>query len=159
VLWNGTSGATPIVAGVVALVRASHPELDAANIINRIVATARDAGTPGADAIYGFGLIDAEAAVRASVPAVTANPMGDLAEWITIYRRADSTPVPIPTGAPTATPAPVAAPQNPLGTILPTVNLLRNVGVPLGVIVLFLGLLAGAVVLAVRRFRSSRRTE
>lgn len=156
VQWNGTSGATPIVAGIVALVRASHPELDAANVINRIVSTARDAGAPGADAIYGFGLVDAAAAVRASVPAVTANPMGDLAEWITLYRRADATPVPIPTGTPTPAPSPVAVAQNPLGTLLPTVNLLRNVGIPLGVIVLFLGILAGLVVVVVRRIKAVR---
>ncbi len=34
-LWGGTSGAAPIVAGIVALVRAAHPELDAANVIER----------------------------------------------------------------------------------------------------------------------------
>ena len=151
ITWNGTSGATPIVAGVVALVRAAHPELNAANVINRIVATARDAGTPGADAIYGFGLLDARAAVNADVEPVDANPMGNLAEWITIYRRADATPAPIPTGSVTPTPAPVAAaPQTPLGTLLPTVALLRNVGIPAGVLAVFL---ATAVVLIVRGLR------
>jgi subtilisin family serine protease len=157
--WNGTSGATPIVAGIVALVRAAHPDLDAANVIERIVSTARDSGTPGADAIYGFGLVNAAAAVNANVPLVTANPMGDLSEWIKVYRRAASTPVPVPTSTATATPGPVAAgPVNPLGTVLPTVNLLRNVGVPLGLFLLFGGLIAFLVVRAVRIVRSSRRT-
>ena len=159
VIWNGTSGATPIVAGVVALVRAAHPELDAANVINRVVATARDEGAPGPDPIYGFGLLDAEAAVNATVPAVEANPMGDLAEWIKLYRRAESTPSPLPTFVPSPSPAPVAAgPQNPLGTILPTVNQLRNVGIPLAVLAVFLALAVGVVVAAVRRFRGTRRT-
>lgn len=160
VRWNGTSGATPIVAGIVALVRAAHPGLDAANVIERVVATARDSGTPGTDPIYGFGLVDAAAAVTADVPLVTANPMGDLAEWITVYRRAASTPVPVPTS--TATPAPepvVAGPVNPLGTVLPTVNLLRNVGVPLLVLLLFGGTVALLATRAVRRVRASRRTE
>lgn len=160
VIWNGTSGATPIVAGIVALVIAAHPELDAANVINRIVATATDSGTPGADAIYGFGLVNAAAAVTASVPTVTVNPMGDLEDWIRIYRRAESTPTPLPTGAPTATPEPVAAaPVNPMGTILPTVNLLRNVGVPVIVISGFLALAVWLGVVVVRGFRSSRKTE
>ena len=161
VLWNGTSGATPIVAGIVALVRAAHPELDAANVINRVIATAHDSGAPGADPIYGFGLVDAAAAVSANVPAVTANPMGDLAEWITIYRRAESTPVPVPTrtSAAPVLPEVVARPASPLGTLLPTVNLLRNVGVPLGVVVFFLGLFATILVLGVRRAKGARGTE
>ncbi|MBH0054702.1 MULTISPECIES: S8 family serine peptidase [unclassified Salinibacterium] len=164
VLWNGTSGATPIVAGIVALVRAAHPELDANNVINRIVSTAHDTGAPGADAIYGFGLIDAEAAVTANVPLVDENPMGSLAEWITVYRRAESTPIPVPSFSPTPTPVPetvpdVAGPVSPLGTVLPTVSMLRNVGVPLAIYAIFLMILAGSGVFAWRRFRSLRETE
>jgi type VII secretion-associated serine protease mycosin len=159
VLWNGTSGAAPIVSGVVALVMAAHPELDANNVINRIVATARDAGAPGADPIYGFGLIDAAAAVRDSVSRVTENPMGDLAQWITVYRRAPATAAPVPVIQPSATPAPIAAaPESPLGTLLPTVNLLRNVGIPLGVVVAFAALAVWAIVRAVRQFGAARKT-
>lgn len=165
VLWNGTSGATPIVAGIVALVRAAHPELDAANVINRIVTTAHDTGAPGPDAIYGFGLIDAEDAVNANVSLVDENPMGSLADWITIYRRAESTPVPVPTFSPSPVPddeddaTTIAGPTSPLGTLLPTVSMLRNVGVPLAIYGLFLIILAGSGVLAFRRFRSMRETE
>ncbi len=158
VIWNGTSGATPIVAGIVALVKAAHPELDAANIINRVVSTARDEGAPGPDPIYGFGLIDAQAAVGASVPRVDTNPMGDLREWITLYRRAEATPSPLPSAVSSPTPDPVAStPRNPLGTLLPTVNLLRTVGIPLGVVAAFLAISAGAAVFGVRRFWPTRR--
>ncbi|MGV8851476.1 MAG: S8 family serine peptidase [Rhodoglobus sp.] len=164
VLWNGTSGATPIVAGIVALVRAAHPELDAANVINRIVKTAHDTGAPGADAIYGFGLVDAEAAVVERVPLVTSNPMGSLADWITIYRRAESTPAPLPSMSSTAVPVPeskpdAAGPVSPLGTLLPTVSMLRNVGVPLAVYGIFLLIFAGWGLVGWRRFRSMRETE
>ena len=161
VVWNGTSGATPIVAGVVALVMSAHPGLDAANVINRIVQTAKDAGDTGTDAIYGFGLIDAEAAVAdPDIPRVESNPMGDLAEWITVYRRADATPAPLPSFSPAPTPAPIAAgPANPLGTLLPTVNLLRNVGIPAGVILLFAGIVAWLIVAGVGRFKGPRQTE
>ena len=160
-IWNGTSGATPIVAGIVALVRAAHPELDAANVINRITSTAKDAGASGPDAIYGFGLINAQAAVNATVPIVTENPMGSLSEWITIYRRADSTPTPVPSVTPVAPePEPVVVgPANPLGTVLPTVNQLRNVGIPLGVVVLFGSIAVVVIVTAVRQFKSVRKPE
>ncbi|MEP6481476.1 MAG: S8 family serine peptidase, partial [Rhodoglobus sp.] len=160
VTWSGTSGATPIVSGIVALVMAAHPELDAANVIERVVATARDAGAAGTDPIYGFGLIDAQAAVTATVPPVTANPMGDLADWIKVYRRAASTPSPVPSISASPSPGPVvAAPLNPLGTLLPTVNLLRNVGIPVGVLLLFAGLVVGFIIRAIGQFRSSRKTE
>ncbi len=160
VSWSGTSGATPIVSGIVALVMAAHPQLDANNVIQRIVATANDAGEPGSDPIYGFGLIDAAAAVSDSVPAVTANPMGDLAEWMTIYRRAVVTPpVTSSVPSPVATAAPVvASPGNPLGTLLPPVNLLRNVGIPLGVLLIFGGLIAWAAVRGVREYRRFLKT-
>lgn len=108
--WNGTSGAAPIVAGVVALVRAAHPDLDAANVINRVIQTARPApqATKRPDALYGYGLLDAAAAVSAPVASVDANPLGDLTEWIHLHRRAAVTP---PT--PQATTTPVAIPPLP----------------------------------------------
>jgi type VII secretion-associated serine protease mycosin len=73
---GATSDASAIVAGVAALVRAKFPKLDAANVINRLLKTATDDGDPGRDALYGFGLVNAEQAVTANVPAVQANPLG-----------------------------------------------------------------------------------
>lgn len=106
VQWEGTSGAAPLVSGAVALVRAAHPELKAADVIERIIKTARPAGGSVPSPIYGFGLLDAAAAVTASVPHVTANPMGDLSEWIRVHRRAETPTAPAPTSDPQAIPAP-----------------------------------------------------
>ena len=157
VLWSGTSGAAPIVAGVAALVRAAHPELDAANVIQRIIATARPAGDA---ALYGFGLLDAAAAVSSDVPAVTANPMGDLAEWVRLNRRADAAaPSQGSIEAPTPDSTPIPVPDAGVVALVPSLALLRDVGVPL---LLYAGFGLAAVVLltaAVRHFRGIRRRE
>ena len=158
--WNGTSGATPLVAGLVALVRSAHPELDAGNVINRITATATQVGSEAVSPIYGHGRINAAAAVLSNVPKVADNPADQLAEWIRLYRRADSQPSAAPSETvpptPGPVPAPVAGPDNPLGTLLPTVNSLRNVGVPLLVYSAFVAMLAVSSVMATRSFRRVR---
>lgn len=159
-VWSGTSGATPIVSGIVALVRAAYPDLDAVNVIQRVIATASDTGDSGPDPLYGFGLVNAYAAVTADVAAVDANPMGDLQEWIRVHRRAEATPEPVITRAPEPTPSPppVASPADPTGTLLPSANDLRNVGVPLMVIGVFSAALAVVLVLAVRRLSRLRQS-
>jgi subtilisin family serine protease len=151
--WEGTSGSTPIVSGVVALVMAAHPGITAANAINRVISTARDAGAKGVDPIYGYGLVNAAAAVRNSVPSVTANPMGSLSAWIHLNRRADPTATPTtpPTSGSTASPAVAQrAPENPLGILYPTPTQLRDVGLPLGLILAFVLAALTMIVLAVR---------
>ncbi|MGM0929866.1 MAG: S8 family serine peptidase [Actinomycetota bacterium] len=85
--WSGTSGATPLVSGVAALIRSKHPDMSAAQVINRIISTAKDSGVPGHDPIYGYGVLNAEAALNAEVPEVAANPLGSIAQWITVHRR------------------------------------------------------------------------
>ncbi|MDQ1547219.1 MAG: hypothetical protein QOH69_2123 [Actinomycetota bacterium] len=162
VQWEGTSGATPLVAGVVALVMASHPGITGANAINRVVATATDRGAKGVDPIYGFGLINAAAAVRNTVPSVKANPMGDLAAWIHLNRRAEPTATPTtpPTSGSTAAPSHVAAgPTNPLGILYPTPTQLRNVGLPLALILAFALAAIAMIVVALRQVGRLRRRD
>ncbi len=139
--WSGTSGAAPLVSGLLALIEASHPGLTAGNVINRMTATA----TPKGDEIsYGSGLINAAAAVTADVPSVSTDPADALKEWIRLNRRATASPVPEATGAvkPTPLPAAVAAPRSPFGSVLPTVASLRDTGLPLLVYALFIALVA-----------------
>ncbi|WP_292831765.1 S8 family serine peptidase [Microbacterium sp.] len=157
--WNGTSGAAPIVAGVAALVRSAYPDMDAANVINQIIRTARP--SPGAsrvpDALYGYGLVDAAAAVTSSVPAVSTNPMGDLAEWIRLYRRAEATPAPSESGVTVIIPAlPKAEPPTRATPLLPSADTLRYGTVPLVAGTLAAILVALGVTAAARRIRSER---
>ncbi|MDM4722469.1 type VII secretion-associated serine protease mycosin [Micromonospora sp. WMMA1363] len=65
---TGTSGATAIVAGAVALIRAKYPYLPADEVVHRLTATAIDKGPPGRDEQYGYGVIDIVAALTADVP-------------------------------------------------------------------------------------------
>ncbi|MBX3091650.1 MAG: S8 family serine peptidase [Cryobacterium sp.] len=160
--WAGTSGATPIVAGIVALVRAAHPGLDAGNVINRITATAKSPGVKVPSPIYGYGLVDAAAAVSAKIPEVATSPAQELKDWIHLHRRANVTPSPTPiespSSAPTPAPAPQAGPADPLGTLLPTIPMLRDVGIPLLVYAVFLALFVTLIVTFVRRVRGSRHS-
>jgi putative cell wall-binding protein len=68
----GTSFSTPLVTGVAALYQAAHPDASVADTVRAITMTARDlgAGLAGFDVEYGFGLVDAAAAV--------AQPTGQL---------------------------------------------------------------------------------
>jgi subtilisin family serine protease len=112
--WAGTSGATPIVSGVAALIRSKWPEMTASQVINRIVTTAKDAGAPGKDPIYGFGVLNAEAALKEDVPETKVNPLGSIADWIRVHRRGNlaSVPAVVPSNSPTS-----AAPTLPNATV------------------------------------------
>ncbi|ELT44313.1 S8 family serine peptidase [Arthrobacter nitrophenolicus] len=145
--WAGTSGSTPIVAGVAALIRSKWPSMSAEQVINRIVSTARDAGAPGKDPLYGYGILNAEAALKDDVPEAKSNPLGTIAEWIRVHRRGNlATPTPVPTAE-----APVAAPALPEATVPaaePPSQRDTAIGgaVVIGFALLFVAIIAAAVI-------------
>ncbi|NUT46881.1 MAG: type VII secretion-associated serine protease mycosin [Saccharothrix sp.] len=66
---QGTSFASPYVAGVVALVRERFPDLKARQVMDRIKATAQHPGNPsGRDHKVGYGMINPVAALTAELP-------------------------------------------------------------------------------------------
>jgi type VII secretion-associated serine protease mycosin len=75
VLADGTSGATALVSGVAALIRSAFPDISANDVINRLIRTAEDRGPAGRDEEYGFGVIDARAALEGEVPSVRHHPL------------------------------------------------------------------------------------
>jgi subtilisin family serine protease len=158
--WSGTSGAAPIVAGIAALIRSAHPDIKAIDVINRIIKTAIP--VPGVqkvpDPLYGYGLVDAAAAIAADLPAVDKNPMGDLAEWIRLYRRADTVAEPEPPAVPVeVAPLPDADSPTEAGSpLLPSAESLRYGTLPL-IALTVPGILMGlGVTAAARRIRSAR---
>lgn len=61
---NGTSMATPHVAGVAALVWSANPSWTNHQIREALDVTAQDLGTPGYDTSFGWGLVQAKAALE-----------------------------------------------------------------------------------------------
>ena len=70
---SGTSFAAPITAGVVALMMSANPALSAPQIEQLLFSTAVDLGTVGKDIYYGYGRVDAFAAVNAAKAAAGAD--------------------------------------------------------------------------------------
>jgi len=158
--WRGTSGAAPIVAGIAALIRSAHPDLKADDVINRIIKTAIpvDGAIKPQDPLYGYGLVDAAAAINAVLPSVDKNPMGDLAEWIRLYRRAATEPQPeAPVTPVQVPPLPDAdAPTEAGSPLLPSADSLRYGTLPLIAVTVPGILIALGVTAAARRIRSAR---
>ncbi len=64
-LEQGTSTAAPQVSATVGLMRAIRPDLSAQQIQEILIAHAVDLGPAGLDDIYGYGLLDVDAAINA----------------------------------------------------------------------------------------------
>ncbi len=69
--YQGTSMASPHVAGVAALLLAKDPSLTPSEIRNVLQSTAEDLGATGWDQYYGYGLVDAQAALFSILPEVS----------------------------------------------------------------------------------------
>ena len=69
---SGTSIASPLVAGVASLMMSANPTLSNLEIENLLYSTAVDLGDPGRDPYFGYGRVDAAAAVQAAIDAVPA---------------------------------------------------------------------------------------
>lgn len=72
--WDGTSMATPHVAGVAALVWSRHSSCTPAEIRTAMTSTAQDLGSAGRDNSYGYGLVQAKAMDDSLASGCTVTP-------------------------------------------------------------------------------------
>ena len=69
--WSGTSMATPHISATIALLRQKNPLLTDSQIKDALYKTAKDLGSTGWDKYYGWGRVDALAAVNSVSPPTT----------------------------------------------------------------------------------------
>jgi thermitase len=69
----GTSFSSPIVAGTVALMMSANPKLSNTDVEKLLYSTAVDLGTAGRDVYFGYGRVDAGAAVKAAAAATVTS--------------------------------------------------------------------------------------
>ncbi|MGI5326709.1 S8 family serine peptidase [Actinomadura nitritigenes] len=72
---NGTSSAAALTSGVVALMRSHFPNMSGREVVQRMLATARDVGPKGWDNKTGYGALVPYQALTAKVPSTAPNPV------------------------------------------------------------------------------------
>lgn len=94
---EGTSSATALVSGVIALLRAEFPDDSADQILRRVFHTVGDIHTPGRDDATGYGIVQPIHALTEPLPPDAPNP---------VYERLNDVAAPLEPGAPGLAPAP-----------------------------------------------------
>lgn len=72
---SGTSVASPVVAGTVALMMSARPDLSPAQVESLLYSTATDLGTAGRDIYFGHGRVNVASAVAAAKAAAAADTL------------------------------------------------------------------------------------
>jgi thermitase len=73
---SGTSFSSPYVAAMAAMLKSVYPEMTPADIRTKLRETAIDAGTPGYDINYGYGIANIYQALSSDMATVSFNTMG-----------------------------------------------------------------------------------
>jgi subtilisin family serine protease len=111
---SGTSLASPVAAGVAALVLGANPGLSPGEVEQILRQSADDIGANGEDAEFGSGRVNARKAIEqaggGSSPTPTPQPTNTPVPMPTSTPVSTTTPMPTNTPAPTSTPAPTFTP-------------------------------------------------
>jgi subtilisin family serine protease len=90
---SGTSIATALMSGVVALMRSAHPDMKGREVVRRLIGTAQDVGPRGKDNRTGYGFVRIRQALTEDVAAKTPNPPYErLDQWVAKHGKEAPTP-------------------------------------------------------------------
>ncbi|GAA2161716.1 S8 family serine peptidase [Actinomadura napierensis] len=132
----GTSQASALTSGAVALVRSKFPQMKARRVVQLLTNTAKDFGTPGKDDQLGYGVISIPRALKNNVSQGAENP---------VYARLDKAVVKKPTGGDNQA-APKSDSSDSGGSNTPLIA---------GVIVLVVVVVGVGLIIVLRRRKSS----
>jgi subtilisin family serine protease len=121
-MMSGTSMASPHVAAVAALIEAYRPGLSPDQDEKAIEGTALDLGTTGRDNDYGYGRVNAAAALTAAA-SMTPAPKTSSATPTPSVTKSSVAPTPSKTVTPTPTKTVTPTPTKPVAKVRPTVTL------------------------------------
>jgi subtilisin family serine protease len=139
VYGNGTSFAVPYVVGTAALIWEKNRTLTNAQLRDVICHTATDKGTPGRNTLYGWGIVNATAAIQAVSDNInTTNP----------------TNPPNPTTNPTNPPNPTESGTNPPNQPTPNTNSYITIAI-IGISGI---LITTTVIFSVTRYYKNKKT-
>jgi subtilisin family serine protease len=129
---SGTSQATALTAGGLALVRAADPSMSAREVVQRAMATALDSGTPGRDDQTGYGAFRIHRTMDLSftVPRNAPNPPYERLDRVMGHSEPSSSPTP------SATPGQAEEKKSggvPIGPIVGVVVFLLVIGLAVAV--------------------------
>lgn len=147
--WNvqGTSFAAPLVAASAALVRSRFPDMTAPNVINRLIRSAWDSGTPGRDPQFGFGIVNPTGALTMDLKSVKQNPLLPAAPSIKPEEDTGGQASPASPGPASAVPTPQAQENQSAGMFDGT---LIGVLILICVALLMIAIMAAAALLVVK---------
>ena len=85
-IGDGTSQATALTSGALALMWAAHRTETNRQITARLMAGVQDAGSPGPDPVYGYGTIDPSTSIAATLGPHAVNPVFTRADPFLVVR-------------------------------------------------------------------------
>ncbi len=141
---DGTSQATAMTSATLALIWSKYPKLTGDQVVARLLATL-DRRSATRDPAYGFGIINAQTAVTASVPATAPNPVYQALSPFLARQKAAAAPAPVVSKVPAATDIPGEFAIGKQPSLFTGKVLLGAVIGGLGVIALLLLLIVGLI--------------